>query len=118
MKLTDAQWAVVEPLLPLPPTRADGRGRHRRGNREILDGGLWILCTGAQWGELPERLPPKSKCHDCFQEWNRQDAIAEVLRALADNLVGRGKLDLSECFVDATFASAKRGIGGRKDQAS
>ena len=109
MKLTDAQWAVVEPLLPLPPTRADGRGRPRRGNREILGGVLWVLRTGAQWSELPERFPPKSTCHDRFQEWNRQGVIANVLKALAEDLVGRGKLDLSECFVDATFASAKKG---------
>jgi hypothetical protein len=55
---------------------------------------------------LPDRFPPKSTCHDRFQEWNRQGAVAEVLKALADDLVGRGKLDLSECFVVAIFASA------------
>jgi transposase len=109
MKLTDGQWAIVEPLLPLPPTRPDGRGRPRRGNREILDGVLWILRTGAQWDELPDRFLPKSTCHDRFQEWNRQDTIADVLKALAEDLVGRGRLDLSECFIDATFASAKKG---------
>jgi transposase len=109
MKLTDAQWAVVESLLPLPPTRSDERGRPRRGNREILDGVLWMLRTGAQWSELPERFPPKSTCHDRFQEWNRQGVIANVLKVLADDLVERGKLDLSECFVDATFVSAKKG---------
>jgi transposase len=68
-----------------------------------------MLRTGAQWSELPERFPPKSTCHDRFQEWNRQGAIANVLKALADDLVERGRLDLSECFVDATFASAKKG---------
>jgi transposase len=117
MKLTDAQWAVVESLLPLPPSRSDGRGRPRRGNRQILDGVLWMLRTGAQWSELPARFPPKSTCHDRFQEWNRQGAIANVLnvlKALADDLVERGKLDLSECFVDATFVSAKK--GGRQSE--
>ena len=109
MKLTDAQWVVVEPLSPPPPSRPDGRGRPRRGNREILDGVLWILRTGAQWSELPNRFPPKSTCHDRFQEWNRQGVIANILKTLADDLVGRGKLDLSECFIDATFASAKKG---------
>jgi len=109
MKLTDAQWAVIEPLIPKMPRRADGRGRPRQDDRAILDGILWILRTGAQWDELPKRYPPKSTCHDRFQEWNRSGVIARILKALADDLVERGVLDLSECFVDATFAPAKRG---------
>ena len=109
MKLTDKQWAVVEPLLPKKPGRTDGRGRPRRSDREILDGVLWVLRTGAQWDELPGRYPPKSTCHDRFQEWTRGGALANVLKALADDLFERGKIDLSECFVDATFASAKKG---------
>lgn len=36
--LTDAQWAIIEPLTPEQPTRADGRGRPWRDNREILVG--------------------------------------------------------------------------------
>ncbi|MGH7928590.1 MAG: IS5 family transposase [Candidatus Binatia bacterium] len=109
MRLTDAQWAVVEPLIPRPPRRADGRGRPRQDDRAILDGILWIMRTGAQWDELPKRYPPKSTCHDRFQAWNRSGVIASILKSLADDLVERGELDLSECFVDATFAPAKRG---------
>ena len=109
MKLTDAQWAVVEPLIPKPPRRADGKGRPRQDDRAILDGILWIMRTGAQWDELPKRFPPKSTCHDRFQVWNRSGVIASILKSLAEDLVARGELDLSESFVDATFAPAKRG---------
>ena len=38
MDLTDEQWAVVEPLLPKPVMRADGKGRPRVDNRAILNG--------------------------------------------------------------------------------
>lgn len=109
MKLTDAQWAVVEPLIPKPPRRADGKGRPRQDDRAILDGILWVMRTGAQWDELPRRFPPKSTCHDRFQQWNRSGVIASILKELAEHLVSRGEMDLSECFVDATFAPAKRG---------
>ena len=109
MRLTDAQWAVVEALLPRPAMRADRRGRPRQDDRKILDGIFWILRTGAQWEELPRRFPPKSTCHDRFQEWNRSGVLAEVLRALAEDLKERGGLDLSECFIDAMFAPAKKG---------
>ncbi len=54
MDLTDQQWTILSPHLPQPPRRADGKGRPRRDDREILDGVLWILRTGAAWHDLPD----------------------------------------------------------------
>src|SRR5579863_8355347 len=56
--LTDAQWALLDSLIPEPPRRKDSRGRPWRGRREVLDGILFILRTGAAWADLPERYPP------------------------------------------------------------
>ncbi|MER3425384.1 MAG: IS5/IS1182 family transposase, partial [Nitrospiraceae bacterium] len=47
--LTDAQWARLAPLIPPPPRRADDRGRPWRAAREVRDGILWGLQTGARW---------------------------------------------------------------------
>jgi hypothetical protein len=59
MDLTDEQWAVLEPLIPTPPRRADGKGRPWRDRRDILNAILWIfLRIGAPWHDLPERYPP------------------------------------------------------------
>lgn len=55
MELTDAQWARRDPLIPEPPRREDGRGRPWTPRRPVLDGVLWILRTGAQWQDLPDR---------------------------------------------------------------
>jgi transposase len=55
MDLTDEQWTVLEPLIGELPRRADGRGRPWRESREVLNGIVWILRTGAQWADLPER---------------------------------------------------------------
>ena len=85
MKLTDPQWALGGPLLPKPEARKDRRGRPRQDDRRILDGMLWILRTGAQWDELPRTFPPQSTCHERFQEWNRSGALAEILKALAED---------------------------------
>ncbi len=46
-ELTDEQWAVIEPHLPELPSREDGRGRPWRENREVMNGILWILRSGA-----------------------------------------------------------------------
>jgi transposase len=115
MRLTDTQWAIVESLLPKPEARKDRRGRPRQDERRILDGILWVLRTGTQWEELPRTVPPKSTCHDRFQEWNRSGALAEVLKALAEDLRERGASDLSEGFIDASFTPAKKGARGGQD---
>ncbi|MGE5446244.1 MAG: transposase, partial [Ignavibacteriales bacterium] len=58
-ELTDEQWAIIKPLIPhYSPRRQDGRGRPWRDNREVLNGILWILRSGARWKDLPERFPP------------------------------------------------------------
>ena len=56
-ELQEEQWALVEPLLPKRPRRADGRGRPRCEDRAMLNGILWILRSGARWQDLPDRFP-------------------------------------------------------------
>lgn len=107
--LTHAQWAFIEPLLPALPKRADGRGRPWRDSREVLNGILWILRTGAQWSELPKRYPPYQTCHRRFQQWRADGVMDRLLEALARDLEKRGQLDLSECFIDGSFSAAKKG---------
>lgn len=119
MNLTDEQWALIEPLIPgnerMPRTT---RGRPWRNPREVLDGVLWILRTGAQWQDLPERYPPYQTCHRRFQKWVREGVMENILRALVRDLTERGELDVSECFIDGTFVAAKKkGRWGGKDQA-
>jgi transposase len=109
MSLTDEQWAMLEPLLPEPTKRTDGRGRPWRQAREVLDGVLWVLRTGAPWRDLPERYPPYQTCHRRFQRWVKEGVLSRVLEVLAEDLEARGGLDLSECFIDGAFVVAKKG---------
>ncbi|MGB9067579.1 MAG: IS5 family transposase [Candidatus Acidiferrales bacterium] len=108
MDLTDAQWAVLDPLFR-PRRRSDGRGRPWRDTRAVVNGVLWILRTGAPWHDLPNRYPPYQTCHRRFQHWQRSGVLLKLLQKLAEDLRDRGKLDLSEAFVDASFSSAKKG---------
>ena len=110
-ELTEEQWDRIAPLIPAPARRPDGRGRPWRGNREVLNGILWILRSGARWQDLPERFPPYQTCHRRFQQWVRTGVLRSVLEALAEDLRTRGELDLSECFIDATFIVAKKTDG-------
>lgn len=108
MDLTDEQWAVLEPLIPKPVRRADNRGRPWRNPRDVLNGILWILRTGAPWKDVPERYPPYQTGHRRFQQWIDAGVFEQILHALADDLRERGDLDRSACFIDGTFAVAKK----------
>jgi transposase len=111
MNMTDEQWAILGPLIPVKLPREDGRGRPRCDNREVLDGILWVLRTGAAWQDLPDRYPSPATCHRRFQEWRREGVLENILQTLARHLKERGKLDLSECFIDGFFVVAKKGAG-------
>lgn len=108
-ELTDEQWLILEPLLPELPRRSDGRGRPWRPQREVLNGVLWILRSGARWQDLPERFPPYQTCHRRYQGWVRSRALRDILEVLAEDLRERGQIDLSECYIDGTFIVAKKG---------
>jgi len=112
MDLTDEQWEVIKPWIPDPPRRLDGRGRPWRDARQVLNGILWILRTGAPWKDLPNRYPSYQTCHRRFQQWVREGVLESVLRALAEDLRERGGLDLRECFIDGSFVIAKKGAKG------
>ena len=107
-ELSDGQWQLIQPLLR-PKRRADRRGRPWQDTRSVLNGVLWILGTGAQGRELPKAYPPYQTCHRRFQNWVREGRLERILRQLAGELYVRGRLKLVEAFIDATFASAKKG---------
>ena len=109
MDLTERQWKRLEPLLPKPKVRKDGKGRPWRDPRDVLNGILWVMRTGAPWHDLPSRYPPYQTCHRRFQLWARSGALQRVLQAMARELADAGGFDLTEAFIDATYAGAKKG---------
>lgn len=109
MAVTDQQWELLEPLFPSDELVNGRQGRPFRKAREVLDGVLWILRTGAQWNEMPGKYPPYQTCHRRFQRWVEIGLMEKILRALAEDLRERGKLDLTEAYIDGTHAGAKKG---------
>ena len=107
--LTDSQWAALDPLIPEPTRRKDGRGRPWRHRRAVLDGILWVLRTGALWRDLPEKYPSYQTCHRRFQDWVKSGILRGVLEALAEDLHARSRLNVREAYIDGSFASAKKG---------
>lgn len=104
-ELTDSQWDLISPLLPL----AEPRGRHRADDRRTLNGILWVLRSGARWQDLPRGYGSDSTCHRRLQEWQRQRVWEQIWATFLKSLDERGKLDWGQAFLDGTFVPAKKG---------
>lgn len=107
MDITDSQWAFIKDCFP---TKIPGtRGRPPQPARAVLNGVLWVCRTGAAWMDMPARYPPYQTCHRRFQRWNEEGVWDKVLNKLAIHLKNEGQIDITECFIDGTFSSAKKG---------
>ena len=111
MDLTDQQWDLIKGAFPAGERKRTSPkgGRPWRDPRDVVNAVLWVLRTGAPWADLPRRYPPPSTCHRRFQTWTRDGVLERLLRRLAEDLRDRGKLDLTEAYVDGSHAGAKRG---------
>jgi transposase len=109
MELTDKQWEIIEPILPKSKSKPGKRGRPPVNKRAVFNGILWILRTGAQWRELPNKYPSYQTCHRYFQRWSESGILGKLLRRLAKDLIERGKLEVEEGFIDGSFSAAKKG---------
>ncbi len=105
--LSEAHWAVLEPLFPEP--KRGKRGRPWAANRDCLEGILWILRTGARWRDMPDEYPDGSTCWRRLRAWEEQDVWLKAWQKLLSLLDQRGLLDWEEAFLDATFITAKKG---------
>ena len=77
--LTDAEWALVEPLIP--PAKRGGNKR-TVDMREVVNGLMYVLSTGCQWAALPKDLAPRSTVHDYFARWDWDGTLGRIHHAL------------------------------------
>lgn len=73
-ELTNTAWARIEPLLP-----ASGRGGQWRNHRQVLNGILWKLRTGAPWRDVPERYGPWKTAHERLRRWTMDGTWEKIL---------------------------------------
>jgi transposase len=108
-ELTDEQWAVVAPLLPRART-----GRPPHSHRQMLNGMLWILRTGAPWRDLPARYGKWNSVAKRFYRWQRTGVFERVAQALQRAGDAAGRLDWERHYVDASIVRAHQHAAGAK----
>ena len=110
--LTDAEWALVEPLIR--PAKRGGRKRSVNV-REVLNGIFYVLTTGCQWEALPKDLPPKSTVWDYFDLWGWDGTLERIHHELYVNCreqAGR-EASPSAAIIDSQSARAAQKGGPR-----
>ena len=92
--VTDAEWAILVPLLPAPGSTAGRGGRpEKHCRRAIVDAILYIVRGGIAWRQLPVEFPPAGTVYAVFARWARSGAWQRILDALRDRLRVRAGRD-------------------------
>jgi len=94
--ITDAQWQVLEPLLPAPGnTGGKGGCPEKHPRRLILDAIFYMVRGGIPWRQLPKDFPPYQTVYGFFRRWVTSVAwhrVHDALRDLVRVYEGRGPL--------------------------
>jgi len=107
--LTDAQWAVLGPLLP-----ASSRGRPpEREKRQLIDGIRWRVRAGAPWRDVPPCYGPWQTVYGLFRRWQRDGTWARVLAGLQAGADAAGLITW-DVSVDSTVARAHQHAAGAR----
>ena len=107
--VTDEQWALIEPLIPVYPG-----GRPRKTDvRDVLDAILYLLRTGCPWRYLlRDRFPPRSTVYNIFRNFKRDgvwDAIWDSLHMDLREDLGREASPTAAVIDSQTVKSAEKG---------
>ncbi|WP_443043178.1 IS5 family transposase [Streptomyces sp. HM190] len=112
--LTDAQWAVLEPLLPKgkkpgrPPTWA---------RRQLIDGIRFRVRTGVPWRDLPAEYGPWGRAYDLFRRWQRDGTWHRIFTALQARADAK-ELITWDINVDSTVCRAHQHAAGARKKGS
>jgi transposase len=84
--LTDAEWEILEPLLPeiLPQKKRTRPWDWTK--REIINGILYQLKNGCNWKDLPKDFPPYSTVYWHYKQWQSAGVFGELMRVLHEQV--------------------------------
>ena len=102
--LSEAEWLLVEPLLP-----AVGKGKPRVDDRRLVNGIFFVLRTGSPWRDLPSRYGPYTTVYNRFNRWAKKGVWLQIFEALA----ARSPQSLQ--LIDSSIVRAhQHAAGGKK----
>jgi len=110
-ELTDEQWERIKGLLPGQKPRT---GRPNLDHRQIINGILWVLKSGAPWRDLPERYGKVGTVSSRFYRWVKTGVWQQGLDALRSQADEQGQVDWQLHMLDSTIVRAHQHSAGAK----
>src|SRR5512147_776505 len=110
-ELSNRLWDRLKRVLP-HPTHHGGKGHPWKPHRDLINGILWILHTGAPWRDLPERYGPWQTVFTRFNGWRRDGTWARIATSLLDELDDKGQIDHDLWCMDGPVTGASGAAGG------
>ena len=108
-ELTDEEWERIKGYFP--KREAGQLGRPRNDDRQILNGILWIVRSGAAWRDLPERYGAWSTVYSRFAQWQDEGIFEKILIDLGEEADFQDmSLDSSSVKAHQASAGAKKGL--------
>jgi transposase len=104
--LTDDEWALVEPHLPL------GERGPIPDLRRQFNAVMWRFRTGSPWRDLPKEYGSWSTVYDRFRSWATTGVFQNLMEAAIAEAAVRGQADLDLVSVDSTTARAHHHAAG------
>ncbi|MFD4342629.1 IS5 family transposase [Streptomyces anulatus] len=112
--MTDHEWALIEPLLPLPASETTSGGRpEKHPRREIVDAIRYVVDTGCKWRALPADFPPWRTVWGFMARWAAAGVIGQIRDALAGRIrreMGRGPRAVAT-IIDSQSVKAASTVG-------
>ncbi len=105
--VTDAEWELIEPRLPVAAT-----GPLPRRVRDQFNGVLWRFRTGCGWRDVPERYGPWSTVYSRFNAWSKAGVFQALMDGLIAEAAARGRVGLELVSVDSTIVRAHHESAG------
>ncbi|WKX73987.1 transposase [Streptomyces sp. XD-27] len=104
----DELWELFQQVAPGAPTRHQGGGRRRHGDRAVLAAIVFVTTSGCPWQQLPATSfgPSGATAHRRFTEWARAGVWADLRLLAAERLGITTESDWSRRAVDAVCMQA------------
>src|SRR4051812_11330794 len=106
--VTDEEWTLIEPHLPL------GERGPIPDLRKQFNGVVWRFRAGTPWRDVPAEYGPWPTVYGRFRAWAGEGVMQNLMEQMIAEAAARGEVDVSLVSVDSTTARAHHDAAGMR----